>query len=188
MAIQRMDNVGIVFEDLDGAVAFFAELGLTLEGRQVVEGPWVDGVIGMKDAKVEIAMLKTPDGHSWLELSRFITPIANKNPAANAPVNTMGYLRVMFADDLDDTVARLQARGARLVDRIVQYEDMYRLCYIRGPEGVLVGAAGRTRSVEDVADEPGGIGGRENLAGEKGGRTERHDATRAPVATTARSS
>jgi catechol 2,3-dioxygenase-like lactoylglutathione lyase family enzyme len=142
MAVQRMDNVGIVFEDLDGAVAFFEELGLALEGRQEVEGPWVDGVIGIEDARVEIAMLKTPDGHSRLELSRFIRPKANPNPAANAPVNTLGYLRVMFAvDDLDDTVARLEARGARLVDRIVQYEDMYRLCYVRGPEGVLVGLA-----------------------------------------------
>ena len=142
MAVQRMDNVGIVFEDLDGAVGFFAELGLTLEGKQVVEGPWVDGVIGIEEARVEIAMLRTPDGHSRLELSRFITPKANKSPAENAPVNTLGYLRVMFAvDDLDDTVSRLQARGARLVDRVVQYEDQYRLCYMRGPEGVLVGLA-----------------------------------------------
>jgi catechol 2,3-dioxygenase-like lactoylglutathione lyase family enzyme len=142
MAVQRMDNVGIVFEDLDGAVAFFAELGLSLEGKQVVEGSWVDGVIGIDGARVEIAMLRTPDGHSRLELSRFIRPKANKNPAANAPVNTLGYLRVMFAvDDLDDTVARLQARGARLIDRIEQYEDKYRLCYIRGPEDILIGLA-----------------------------------------------
>ena len=142
MAVQRMDNVGIVFEDLDGAVGFFAELGLTLEGKQVVEGPWVDGVIGIEEDRVEIAMLLTPDGHSRLELSLFITPKANKSPAENAPVNTLGYLRVMFAvDDLDDTVSRLQARGARLVDRVVQYEDQYRVCYMRGPEGVLVGLA-----------------------------------------------
>lgn len=137
-----MDNVGIVFEDLDGAVAFFAELGLTLEGKQVVEGPWVDGTIGIEGARVEIAMLRTPDGHSRLELSRFLTPKALKAGPANAPINTLGYLRVMFAvDDLDDTVARLEARGARLVDRIVQYEDTYRLCYMRGPEDVLVGLA-----------------------------------------------
>ena len=142
MAIKRMDNVGIVFEDLDGAVAFFTALGLTLEGWQVVEGTWVDGVIGIEGARVEIAMLRTPDGHSRLELSRFVQPKALKARPANAPVNTLGYLRVMFAvDDIDDTVARLQARGARLVDRIVQYEDKYRLCYMRGPEDILVGLA-----------------------------------------------
>jgi len=142
MTVKRMDNVGIVFEDLDAAVAFFAELGLTLEGKQVVEGPWVDGVIGIVGARVEIAMLRTPDGHGRLELSRFITPKAIRANPANAPVNTLGYLRVMFAvDDLDDTVARLQARGARLVEGIVQYEDVYRLCYMRGPEGVVIGLA-----------------------------------------------
>jgi catechol 2,3-dioxygenase-like lactoylglutathione lyase family enzyme len=142
MAVQRMDNVSIVFEDLDGAVAFFVELGLTLEGKQQVEGSWVDGVIGIEGARVEIAMLRTPDGHSRLELSRFIRPKALTGQPANAPVNTLGYLRVMFAvDDIDDTVSRLQARGARLVDSIEQYEDKYRLCYIRGPEGVLIGLA-----------------------------------------------
>ena len=136
-----MDNVGIVVESLDAAIAFFAELGLELEGRATVEGEWAGRVTGLGDQRVEIAMMRTPDGHSRLELSQFVTPA----PAADhrsAPVNALGYLRVMFAvDDLDTTLARLRGHGAQLVDEVVQYEDVYRLCYIRGPEGVLIGLA-----------------------------------------------
>ena len=142
MAVRRMDNVGIVVDDLDATIAFFRELGLELEGKAVVEGPWAGQVTGLGDQRVEIAMLRTPDGHSRLELSRFIEPpvVADHR---NAPVNALGYLRVMFAvDDLDETLARLRAHGAELVsDDVVQYEDVYRLCYIRGPGGLLIGLA-----------------------------------------------
>lgn len=141
MAVQRMDNVGIVVDDLDAAIEFFSELGLTLEGRAPVAGAWADGVTGLRDMRVEIAMLRTPDGHGRLELSRFLAPPVVADHRA-APVNALGYLRVMFAvDDIDDTVARLGRRGAQLVGEVVQYEDMYRLCYIRGPEGILIGLA-----------------------------------------------
>jgi catechol 2,3-dioxygenase-like lactoylglutathione lyase family enzyme len=136
-----MDNVGIVVESLDAAVAFFTELGLELEGRATIEGEWSGRVTGLRDQRVEIAMLRTPDGHGRIELSRFLTPA----PAAdhrNAPVNSLGYLRVMFAvDDLDETLARLREHGARVVDEVVEYEGVYRLCYVRGPEGILVGLA-----------------------------------------------
>jgi catechol 2,3-dioxygenase-like lactoylglutathione lyase family enzyme len=136
-----MDNVGIVVESLDAAVSFFAELGLELEGRAMVEGEWAGRVTGLRDQRVEIAMMRTPDGHSRLELSRFLTPPALEDHR-NAPVNALGYLRVMFAvDDIDETLARLLKRGARLVGEVVQYEDVYRLCYIRGPEGLLIGLA-----------------------------------------------
>lgn len=138
----RMDNVGIVVEDLTAAIAFFGELGLELEGRAMVEGEWAGRVTGLGDQRVEIAMMTTPDGHGRLELSRFLTPqvVADHR---NAPVNALGYLRVMFAvDDIDATLARLRARGARLVSsEVVRYEDAYRLCYIRGPEGILVALA-----------------------------------------------
>ena len=141
MALKRMDNVGIVVESLDAAVSFFAELGLELEGRAMVEGEWAGRVTGLRDQRVEIAMMRTPDGHSRLELSRFLTPPALEDHR-NAPVNALGYLRVMFAvDDIDETLARLLKRGARLVGEVVQYEDVYRLCYIRGPEGLLIGLA-----------------------------------------------
>jgi catechol 2,3-dioxygenase-like lactoylglutathione lyase family enzyme len=136
-----MDNVGIVVESLDGAVSFFTELGLELEGRATIEGEWAGRVTGLGDQRVEVAMMRTPDGHSRLELSRFLTPpvVADHR---NAPVNALGYLRVMFAvDDLDDTLARLRPHGAEVVDEVVQYEDEYRLCYIRGPEGILIGLA-----------------------------------------------
>jgi catechol 2,3-dioxygenase-like lactoylglutathione lyase family enzyme len=136
-----MDNVGIVVESLDAAVLFFAELGLELEGRAMVEGEWAGRVTGLGDQRVEIAMMRTPDGHGRLELSRFLTPhvVADHR---NAPVNALGYLRVMFAvDDLGDTLARLRKHGAQLVGELVQYEDVYRLCYIRGPEGLLIGLA-----------------------------------------------
>jgi len=136
-----MDNVGIVVESLDAAISFFAELGLELEGRTTIEGEWAGRVTGLGDQRVEIAMMRTPDGHSRLELSRFLTPpvVADHR---NAPVNALGYLRVMFAvEDIDDTLARLRKHGAQLVGEVVQYEDVYRLCYIRGPEGLLIGLA-----------------------------------------------
>ena len=142
MALKRMDNVGIVVESLDVAISFFAELGLELEGRAMVEGEWAGRVTGLGDQRVEIAMMRTPDGHSRLELSRFITPpvVADHR---NAPVNALGYLRVMFAvDDIDETLVRLRKHGAELVSsEVVQYQDAYRLCYIRGPEGLLIGLA-----------------------------------------------
>ena len=136
-----MDNVGIVVESLDLAISFFAELGLAHAGRAMIEGEWAGRVPGLRDQRVEVAMMRTPDGHSRLELSRFLTPppVADHR---NAPVNALGYLRVMFAvDDLDDTLTRLQKHGAQLVDEVVQYEEMYRLCYVRGPEGILIGLA-----------------------------------------------
>ena len=141
MTVKRMDNVGIVVEDLDGAVEFFTELGLQLEGRAPVEGGWADGVTGLRGMRVEIAMMRTPDGHSRLEISRFLAPpvVADHR---SAPVNALGYLRVMFTvEDIDDTLARLAKRGAKLVGEVVQYEGIYRLCYIRGPEGILIGLA-----------------------------------------------
>jgi catechol 2,3-dioxygenase-like lactoylglutathione lyase family enzyme len=141
MTLKRMDNVGIVVESLDAAIAFFSELGLRLEGRAMVEGEWAGRVTGLGSQRVEIAMLVTPDGHSRLELSRFLTPpvVADHR---NSPVNALGYLRVMFTvDDIDETLARLRERGAQLVGEVVQYERAYRLCYIRGPEGLLIGLA-----------------------------------------------
>jgi len=136
-----MDNVGIVVDDLTAAVEFFRELGLELEGRATIEGEWAGRVTGLADQQVEIAMLRTPDGHSRLELSRFLAPPVVADHRA-APVNSLGYLRVMFAvDDIDDTLARLAEHGAQVVDEVVRYEDMYRLCYIRGPGGLLIGLA-----------------------------------------------
>ena len=145
MTVKRMDNMGIVVEDLDAAIAFFEELGLALEGRAPIAGDWAEGVTGLRGQRCEIAMMRTPDGHSRLELCRFdAPPIASDHRAA--AVNALGYLRVMFTvDDVDDTVARLGEHGATLVDRIVQYEDAYRLCYIRGPEGILIGLAEELR-------------------------------------------
>src|SRR5881398_1308071 len=137
----RMDNVGIVVESLDDAISFFTEIGLKLEGRATIEGEWAGRVTGLGNQCVEIAMLVTPDGHSRLELSRFLAPpvVADHR---NAPVNALGYLRVMFAvDDLDETLERLRGCGAQLVGEVVQYEETYRLCYIRGPEGILIGLA-----------------------------------------------
>jgi catechol 2,3-dioxygenase-like lactoylglutathione lyase family enzyme len=136
-----MDNVGVVVESLDSAISFFAELGLRLDGRATIEGEWAGRVTGLEAQRVEIAMMVTPDGHSRLELSRFLTPpvVADHR---NAPVNALGYLRVMFTvDDIDDTLARLRKLGAQLVGEVVQYEETYRLCYIRGPEGLLIGLA-----------------------------------------------
>ena len=136
-----MDNVGIVVDDLPATIAFFRELGLELEGRATIEGDWAERVTGLRDMRVEIAKMRTPDGHGRLELSRFLTPPAVADHR-NAPVNALGYLRIMFAvEDIDDTVARLRKSGAQLVGDVVQYEDVYRLCYIRGPEGLLIGLA-----------------------------------------------
>lgn len=141
MTVKRMDNMGIVVADLDAAVKFFTELGLELEGRAPIEGRWAEGVTGLRGMRVEVAMMRTPDGHGRLELSRFLSPPVVADHRA-APVNALGYLRVMFAvDDLDDTLARLSKLGAEVVDEVVQYENIYRLCYIRGPEGILIGLA-----------------------------------------------
>jgi len=136
-----MDNVGIVVEDLPAAIAFFRELGLELEGQATIDGEWAGRVTGLRDMRVEIAMMRTPDGHGRLELSRFLTP-APVADHRNAPVNALGYLRVMFAvDDIDDTLARLGAQGAELLGEVAQYGDSYRLCYLRGPAGIIVALA-----------------------------------------------
>ena len=141
MAIKRMDNMGIVVDDLSEAIDFFAELGLELEGRATIEGVWAGRVTGLGDQHVEVAMMRTPDGNSRLELSRFIRPVVVEDHR-EAPVNALGYLRVMFAvDNLDDTLERVSKRGAQLVGDVVNYEDVYRLCYIRGPGGLLIGLA-----------------------------------------------
>lgn len=145
----RMDNVGIVVESLDDAIAFFTELGLSVEGRGTIEGEWAGRVTGLGAQQVEVAMMVTPDGHSRLELSRFVKPpvVADNR---TSPVNTLGYLRAMFTvGDVEDTLARLQPLGASLVGEVVQYEDSYRLCYIRGPEGILIGLAEELRGTED---------------------------------------
>ena len=139
--LKRMDNIGIVVKSLDDVIPFFTELGLKLEGRAMVEGEWAGRVTGLGDQRVEIAMMVTPDGHSRLELSRFLEPSVVADHR-NAPVNALGYLRSMFTvEDIDDTVSRLQERGAELVGELVQYENSYRLCYIRGPERILIGLA-----------------------------------------------
>ena len=141
MGLNRMDNVGIVVDDLAATIDFFRELGLELEGRATIEGEWAGRVTGLGDQRVEIAMMRTPDGHSRIELSRFLTPptVADHR---NAPVNALGYLRVMFTvDNIDETLERLRTRGAELVGEVVQYQNSYRLCYIRGPEGLLIGLA-----------------------------------------------
>ena len=142
-----MHNMGIVVKDLDAAIAFFTELGLELEGRAPIEGAWAERVTGLRDMRCEIAMVRTPDGHSRLELCRFLSPDVVEDHRT-APVNALGYLRVMFnVPDLDDTLARLRKHGAEVVDEVVDYEGIYRLCYIRGPEGILIGLA------QDVGQE-----------------------------------
>lgn len=149
----RMDNVGIVVESLDDAIMFFTELGLNLEGRATIEGEWAGRVTGLGNQEVEIAMMVTPDGYSRLELSRFITPpvVADHR---QAPVNSLGYLRPMFTvADIDDTIARLQKTGAQLVGEVVNYEDIYRLCYMRGPEGLLIGLAEQLSQDRDPLKE-----------------------------------
>jgi catechol 2,3-dioxygenase-like lactoylglutathione lyase family enzyme len=142
MTLKRMDNVLIVVDDLEAAKAFFVELGMELEGETSVEGPAVDSLIGLKDVRATLALMRTPDGHGRIELDKFHTPAAVKAEPKNAPVNMLGIRRIMFAvDDLEDVLARLHAHGAELVGEIAQYEDLYRLCYIRGPEGIIVGLA-----------------------------------------------
>jgi catechol 2,3-dioxygenase-like lactoylglutathione lyase family enzyme len=142
MTLQRMDNVLIVVEDLEAAKAFFAELGMELEGEATNEGPWVDSTVGLKDVRADIAMMRTPDGHGRVELAKFHTPPAVRAEPASAPANTLGIRRIMFAvEDIDDVVARLRGRGAELVGEIAQYEDVYRLCFLRGPEGIIIGVA-----------------------------------------------
>jgi len=142
MTLKRMDNVLIVVDDLEAAKAFFAELGMELDGETEVEGPWVDSVVGLEGVRADIAMMRTPDGHGRVELSKFHTPPAVRAEPQNAPANTLGIRRIMFAvDDIDDVVDRLRRHGAELVGEIAQYEDAYRLCFVRGPEGILVGLA-----------------------------------------------
>jgi catechol 2,3-dioxygenase-like lactoylglutathione lyase family enzyme len=144
MALERMDNVLIVVEDLEAAKAFFAELGMEPEGDTQVEGPWVDSVVGLDGVRADIAMMRTPDGHGRVELSRFQTPPAVRAEPEDAPSNALGIRRIMFAvDDVDDVVARLRRHGAELVGEIAQYEDVYRLCFVRGPEGIIIGLAER---------------------------------------------
>jgi catechol 2,3-dioxygenase-like lactoylglutathione lyase family enzyme len=142
MTIQRMDNVLIVVEDLEAAKAFFAELGMELEGETTVQGEWAGRVVGLNDVRADIAMMRTPDGHSRVELSKFHTPAAVRAGPESAPANALGIRRIMFTvDDVDDVVARLRGRGAELVGEIAQYEDLYRLCFLRGPEGIIIGLA-----------------------------------------------
>jgi catechol 2,3-dioxygenase-like lactoylglutathione lyase family enzyme len=144
MALQRMDNVLIVVEDLEGAKAFFAELGMELEGETTVEGPWADQTVGLEGVRADIAMMRTPDGHGRVELSRFHTPPAVRAEPESAPANALGIRRIMFAvEGIDDVVARLSSHGAELVGEIAQYEDVYRLCFVRGPEGIIIGLAER---------------------------------------------
>jgi catechol 2,3-dioxygenase-like lactoylglutathione lyase family enzyme len=142
MGIRRMDNVLIVVEDLDAVIAFFVELGMELEGKGPIEGRWVERVIGVDDVRQDVAMLRIPDGHGRIELAKFHAPRAIRPEPADPPANTLGIRRVMFAvDDIDDTVARLRPHGAELVGEVVRYENIYRLCYLRGPEGIVVGLA-----------------------------------------------
>ncbi len=144
MTLQRMDNVLIVVDDLEAAKAFFAELGMELEGQTTVEGRWVDQVVGLENVRSEIATMRTPDGHGRVELTKFHAPAAIRVEPKNAPVNTLGIRRIMFAvDDIEDVLTRLRAHGAELVGEVVQYQNMYRLCYIRGPEGIIIALAER---------------------------------------------
>ena len=146
MTLQRMDNVGIVVEDLDTAIAFFTELGLELEGKAQIEGLWADRTVGLDGLRCDIAMMRTPDGHGRLELAKYRTPAAIGAGPLNPPPNTLGLHRVMFTvDDIDDTVARLSRHGAELLGEVAQYEDSYRLCYLRGPAGIIVGLAEQIR-------------------------------------------
>jgi catechol 2,3-dioxygenase-like lactoylglutathione lyase family enzyme len=142
MTIQRMDNIGIVVDDLDAVIAFFAELGMELEGTALVEGPWAARLVGLDHQRVDIAMMRTPDGHGRIELAKYHTPTAISGVPQDTPANTLGIRRIMFAvDDIDDDIARLRAHGAELVGEVVQHEDSYRLCYLRGPEGIVVALA-----------------------------------------------
>jgi catechol 2,3-dioxygenase-like lactoylglutathione lyase family enzyme len=142
MTIQRMDNVGIVVDDLDTVIAFFVELGLELEGKALIEGPWAASLVGLDDQRVDVAMMRTPDGHGRIELAKYHLPKAVRGVPEDAPANTLGIRRIMFAvDDIDRVIARLRTHGAELVGEVVQYQDSYRLCYLRGPEGIVVALA-----------------------------------------------
>ena len=142
MTLQRLDNVLIVVEDMEAVKAFFAELGMELEGETTVEGPWVDSTVGLHGVRADIAMMRAPDGHGRVELTKFHTPPAVRAEPENAPANTLGIRRIMFAvDEIDDVVARLRGHGAELLGEIAQYEDLYRLCFLRGPEGIIIGVA-----------------------------------------------
>ena len=142
MTVQRMDNVLIVVDDLEAAKAFFAELGLELEGETTVEGPWADATVGLEGVRADIAMMRTPDGHGRIELSKFHTPAAIRIGPQDTPSNALGIRRIMFAvQDIDDVVARLRRHGAELVGELAQYEELYRLCFVRGPEGIIIGLA-----------------------------------------------
>src|ERR1700704_1145184 len=142
MTLQRMDNVLIVVDDLEAAKAFFAELGMELDGETTVQGPWVDSVVGLDDVRADITMMRTPDGHGRVELSKFHTPPAVRAEPESAPSNALGIRRIMFTvDDIDDVVARLRSHGAELVGEIAQYKDIHRLCFLRGPEGIIIGLA-----------------------------------------------
>jgi catechol 2,3-dioxygenase-like lactoylglutathione lyase family enzyme len=144
MTLRRMDNVLIVVDDLEAAKAFFAELGMELEGETTLEGPWVDQTVGLNDVRADIAMMRTPDGHGGIELSKFHRPPAVRAEPESAPANALGIRRIMFAvDDIDDVVARLRRHGGELVGEIAQYEDIYRVCFLRGPEGIIIGLAER---------------------------------------------
>lgn len=149
MSLLRMDNVLIVVEDLEPAKAFFAELGMEMEGETTIEGPWVDGTVGLKNVRADITMMRTPDGHGRVELTRFHRPPAVKAGPENAPANALGIRRIMFTvENLEDVVARLRTHGAQLVGEIVQYEDIYRLCFVRGPEGIIIGLAEELRAAQ----------------------------------------
>jgi catechol 2,3-dioxygenase-like lactoylglutathione lyase family enzyme len=155
MTLQRMDNVLIVVEDLEAAKAFFAELGMELEGEATNEGPWVDRIIGLENVRADIAMMRTPDGHGGVELTKFHTPPAIRAEPESAPVNALGMRRIMFTvDDVDDVVARLRNRGGELVGEIAQYEDIYRLCFMRGPEGIIIGLAEPLTEASRGAEAP----------------------------------
>ena len=157
MTVLRMDNVLVVVDDLRAAIGFFVELGLELEGEATVEGPWIDRIVGFDGSRCDVAMMRTPDGHGRIELDKFRAPAAVRTEPKNTPVNTLGIRRIMFAvTDIDDVVARLQKRGAELIGEVAQYEDMYRLCYLRGPEGIIVALAEQlgNKSVTDVLGNP----------------------------------
>ncbi|OPG12774.1 VOC family protein [Microbispora sp. GKU 823] len=142
MTIKRMDNIGIIVDDLDAVIAFFVELGMELEGKGLIEGPWAARLVGLDDQRVDIAMMRTPDGHGRIELAKYHTPTAISGVPEDAPANTLGIRRIMFAvDDIDDVIARLRPHGAELMGEVVRYEDSYRLCYLRGPEGIVVALA-----------------------------------------------
>src|SRR5262245_3045718 len=159
MTIQRLDNVLIVVDDLEAAKAFFVELGMELEGEATNEGPWVGRVVGLDDVRSDLAMMRTPDGHGRVELAKFHSPPAVRAEPADAPANALGIRRIMFAvEDIDDVVARLRSHGGELVGEIVQYKDLYRLCFLRGPEGIIIGLAEQTGWTQRTSRTPPATG------------------------------